>query len=124
MNRPEEALQRAIVQWLEFHRARLEKRMLWFAVPNQRGTRSRAEMGVLKALGVEPGTPDLVLVHDLGRVVFVELKAPGKEGNLSPYQREFLERATRMRAPYYVIVSLEDFVALLVRYGLHEERER
>lgn len=120
MNRPEEALQRSIVEWMEWNRKRWEKRMFYFSVPNQRGTRSRAEMGVLRALGVRPGVADLVLVTEGARVIFVELKAPGKEGDLSPHQREFLERCTRLHVPYFVESSLEGFQEILERHKLLE----
>ena len=118
MNRPEEDLQRTIVEWLRWNRRRWEHRMLWFAVPNQKGTRSRAEMGVLQASGVEPGVADLVFVGDLARVLFVELKAPGREGRLSADQREFLERCTRLRIPYRVESTLEDVIHLLTKHEL------
>jgi hypothetical protein len=71
MNRPEESLHRAAVQWLT---ATLPAPW-WFAhVPNG-GARSKAEAGILKAMGVQAGMPDLLLFGP-SRVIAVELKAP------------------------------------------------
>lgn len=124
MNRPEEDLQRSIVDWLEWNRPRWRRRMVYFAVPNQRGTRSRTENQILKALGVRPGVSDLVFIYEGSRALFVELKAPGREARLSEAQQEFCEDCTRLHAPYYVASSLEEVQELLERYELLEPRRR
>ena len=58
MKRPEEALHRACVAYL---RASLPKPWLCFHVPNG-GGRSKAEAGILKAMGVLAGMPDLFVM--------------------------------------------------------------
>lgn len=85
MMRPEERLQRDLVQHL---RTRLPKPWLCFHIPNG-GGRSKAEAGVLKAMGVLAGMPDLIVVGPRRRlhpdifahgadVIALELKAPPK----------------------------------------------
>lgn len=54
---PEEALQRTLLEWLEFRHPDLAT--LTIHVPNG-GARTAAEGGILKALGVRPGIPDLL----------------------------------------------------------------
>lgn len=115
---PEELVQRAIV---EYHRL-VRPAALLMAIPNQRGTRTRAEMGVLWAMGVLAGAPDLILVMELARCALLEVKAPGKEGNLSPKQREVMVDATRLHIPYFVLSSVDDYQAVLDRYGLLRKR--
>lgn len=58
MNRPEEALHRAGVAYL---RAALPSPWIVFHVPNG-GGRSKAEAGILKAMGVLAGMPDLFVM--------------------------------------------------------------
>lgn len=58
MNRPEEQLHKACVAYL---RASLPKPWFCFHVPNG-GGRSKAEAGILKAMGVLAGMPDLLVM--------------------------------------------------------------
>ena len=72
-NRPEEALHRAVAQFLN---SALPPDAVWFHVPNG-GARSKAEAGVLKAMGVRAGVPDIYILHR-GRSYFIELKPKGR----------------------------------------------
>lgn len=114
MNRPEEQVQRAIVEYLSWGHFDF----LWFAVPNQRGTRKKFEAQILNALGVRAGVSDLVFVLAGGRALFVEVKAPGKESNLSPKQKEFRDDCDWLGAPYYVVSSVDDVTEILKEYDL------
>jgi hypothetical protein len=67
------AIQSALVQHL---RLRAAPNVYWFHPANGEA-RSKATGGRLKAMGVRPGTPDLMLVIN-GVAHFLELKAPGK----------------------------------------------
>lgn len=71
MNRPEEVLHRSVADFL---RVALPPYVWWTHPPNG-GGRSRAEAGILKAMGVRAGTPDILIVHQ-GRAFWIELKAP------------------------------------------------
>ncbi len=67
---------------------------LLFAVPNAKGTRSRAEMKRLKDEGVLAGVSDLILLAPRGKYhgAVIEMKR-SKGGRLTPGQRAFLDRA-------------------------------
>jgi hypothetical protein len=58
----------------------------FFHVPNG-GKRSKAEAGIFKAMGVDPGVEDLVFVQRGGLVYFLELKSP--TGRRSKAQIDF-----------------------------------
>lgn len=80
MKRPEEALQREFVAIL---RAMLPWPWIVFHVPNGAG-RSKAEAGILKAMGVLAGCPDLFVIgpsvneRAVNTAIAIELKAPPK----------------------------------------------
>lgn len=99
--RPEEALQRACAEFLTLAMPPPPAGAVWWHTPNQRGTRSRVEAQILKALGVKAGIPDLLFLWR-GRLHCVELKAP-KGGRPSPAQIEMHEQLTLAGA-----VVLED----------------
>ena len=61
--RPEDAIQRTIVQHLE---TRGVPGLVWFAVPNG-GYRRPVEAAIMKGLGVKAGVPDVIAIHN-GRV--------------------------------------------------------
>ena len=78
MKRPEEALQRTIMDWC---RVALwpptEGGPLVAHIPNG-GARTRAEAGILKAMGVRAGMPDLVVLW-LRRHAWAEIKVDDRE---------------------------------------------
>ena len=82
----EEMEQRALTAWLS---ARFPT-VLFYAVPNG-GWRSKATAGKLKATGVKPGVPDLVIAEPRSghHGLYIELKR-AKGGQLSPFQKEWL----------------------------------
>jgi hypothetical protein len=83
VNRPEQAIQRAIVQHLRLRGVP----GLVFLHPANGGFRTAAEAAIFQSLGVRPGASDLLLWH--ARQSFaLELKAPG--GRATPAQRQFL----------------------------------
>lgn len=91
MKRGEERLQRELVRYL---RAALPKPWLVFHVPNGAG-RSKAEAGILKAMGVLAGVPDLLVVGPQPR--------PGYEGlELSIYAS-----AAEVNAPRLIAIELK-----------------
>lgn len=110
MKRPEEALQRQVVAFLRM----AAPNVLWFAVPNQRGTRERWEQALLKATGVRAGVADLVFVLDGGRVAFIELKA--ETGRQAPAQALFQEHCERLGAPYLICRSLAEVQGALAAW--------
>lgn len=95
MKREESLEQRAYVQWADVVRvpwlAEPIGRYL-FAVPNG-GGRSKVEAAILKAEGVRPGVPDLMLAlpTNLHHGLFLELKRQ-RGGRVSPEQKAWIER--------------------------------
>src|SRR5262245_24987769 len=79
--RPEQQLQRAIVEHLRW-RAR---EGIWFCHLANGGWRSPIEAKIFKSLGVVAGAPDLLIVAK-GRAHFIECKAPG--GRVSAAQHK------------------------------------
>jgi hypothetical protein len=70
--RPEQVIQRSIVQHL---RCRGARGAVWWHVPNG-GYRRPAEAKIMAGLGVRAGVADICAVHD-SRFYALELKAPG-----------------------------------------------
>ena len=103
-NRPEEALQRTVAEYLDLA---LPKDAVWFHVPNG-GGRSKAEAGAFKAMGVKAGVPDVYILHE-GKSLFIELKPPRRY--LSKDQKEMGARLVNAGAVFAVCRSLESVIA-------------
>lgn len=102
MNRPEQALQVSVAAFLD----RAIPDLFWFHVPNSSGNRGARLGGILKAMGVKAGVPDIIVLLPNARVGFLELKAG--RGGLSPAQAEFKSYAQERGYPWALIRSLED----------------
>lgn len=85
-------------------------------IPNG-GHRTKAAAGKLRAEGVRPGVPDvLILVPDVG-TIWVELK--NSAGRLSPHQEEWAETIRRTpRAAHFVCRSVEEVESALLSCGV------
>lgn len=123
MKRPEENLQRAIVQYLD--RCLMPPWMFW-STPNQRGTRTVVEAQILKALGVRAGIPDLFVLGPNATLIGLEVKAPPKLGKrgvskakptLNDAQKAMFPRLAGLGVPVIVVRDVEDAVAALSSIG-------
>ncbi len=124
MKRPEEALHRVIVQYLRFG---LPKEWVFWATPNQRGTRKAWEVKLLSGLGVRAGIPDLFVAGE-GKVIGIEIKAPVgtlKSGsksrakpNLSQAQKDTIGALAEAGIPTIVVRSLDEAVEALRALGV------
>lgn len=138
MNRPEENLHRACVAYL---RAALPPPWFCAHIPNG-GGRSKAEAGILKAMGVLAGMPDLLICGPGGwvyptdpagkqttcRLVAIEFKAPPKPlkrggvskatPRLSPAQRARQADLGACGVPYLVIDDMAEMVQALRALGV------
>lgn len=113
MRRPEEQLQRAVVQLLQVY---ANRGLLTFChVPNG-GWRTRTEAATLKAMGTTPGVPDLLIWATDGRSFGVELKAGA--GKLSPAQLAWHEMVSSLGHRVYVCRSVDDVERCLRAEGV------
>jgi hypothetical protein len=111
MRRPEQQLQRTVLRHLEVRAARST---YWFHVGNG-GWRSPAEAKVFKSLGVRPGVPDLILIHQ-GRTFGLEIKADG--GKLTPVQATAHVLMRDAGAEVEVAEGIDAALDQLERWGL------
>lgn len=66
-----------------------------------------------------PGVPDRVCVFPGGRVIFVELKRPGRKNGLSPQQYKTIGFLRGLGCCVWVINDLADFKSRLHDIGVH-----
>ncbi len=86
----------------------------WWHTPN--GEQRSAGAGAkLKAMGVKPGVPDLVLISPDGRFHALELKAPG--GRLSEPQQDFQQWAAARGISHSVAENMDQVIAVLNFWG-------
>lgn len=141
MRQPEETLHRAIVAHL---RARLPEPWLVFH-PANGGGRSKAEAGVLKALGVLAGMPDLLVIGPKqtgiaadgmarngfmvdARLIAIEVKAPPRKLKsgatskakpaVSDAQRDVIEQLGACGVPTLIARDLDETMDALRRIGV------
>ena len=103
MNRPEQTLQRGVVQYLTLMENMGE--LSFFHVPNG-GKRSKVEAAIFKGLGVRAGVSDLVLLFPDARSAFIELKSPG--GKLSSSQNQFRSQVEGLGFQFAVCDAVDD----------------
>lgn len=108
---PEQALHRSIAQLLD---RVLPKDAFWFHVPNG-GKRNKTEAGILKALGVRAGVPD-ILIAFRGGLYAIELKAAN--GRLTAAQKDTIPRMQSAGVQTAVCRSIDDVVAELGAWGI------
>ena len=111
MKRPEQDIQRAVVQ--HFH-ARAEPRVYFFH-PANGGKRSAVEGAIFKSLGVRAGVPDLIILK-AGQMYCLELKAP--KGRLTPSQVITLDRLKHCGATVATAASLDEALFTLECWGI------
>lgn len=106
MRRPEQELQKTIVDAL---RLALPSRWVVAHYPSG-GYRTKAEAGILKAMGVVPGFPDIMILGEIEpcppTAWFLELKA-GK-GPVTDDQKEMHNRLRALGFDVAVARSLDD----------------
>lgn len=80
--------QQALISWFDLQHPTLSR--LLIHVSNE-GKRSKAEGGILKAMGLRKGVPDLFLMAPRGTFhgLIIEIKAPGKKP--SDEQQEYIK---------------------------------
>jgi hypothetical protein len=113
VNRPEEALQRAVVQLLAVYASR---GLLAFAHCPNGGYRTPAEAGALRAMGAMPGVPDILVWLPEGRGIGIELKAGARP--LSEAQAAWHGALAHLGHRVYVCRSVDEVEAALRAEGV------
>lgn len=105
-------MQAAVVAWAALQSATLPALRLLYAVPNG-GPRSIVAAAKLKAEGVKPGVPDLVLpVPAMGFAgLYVEMKT--KDGTVRPEQKAWIAALQEAGHRVEVCRSIEAAIAVL-----------
>lgn len=110
---PEEIIHRNVVKHLL---ARCAPGVVWWHSPNG-GYRTKAEAGIMKALGVRQGVHDLVFIlPPSGAIRSLELKAEG--GRLTSEQRRFGADIEAAGGEWAWADNLDDALAILEGWGV------
>ena len=133
MNRPEQALQQSIVEYLQLA---LRPDVRWWHTPSG-GWRSKVEAAIFKGIGAKAGVPDLCFAWSewsrwgingestsydpvpVSRIAFIEVKAEG--GKLSFEQRQWQMWCEARGIPHAVVRSLDEAIAFVKGLGLTRE---
>lgn len=112
---PEQQLQMQVARYLGLA---LRPPTLWTAFPAGGGGRVRGAL--LKAMGLKPGWPDVIVMHGFRTrttvLLGIELKTTA--GRLSPEQKEVAQGFRAAGAHYRVCRSLDDVEWALMDAGL------
>jgi hypothetical protein len=114
MRRPEQQLQMAVASFL---RVALRPPTIWTAFPAGGGGRVRGAQ--LKAMGLQPGWPDLLVMYytkTAPLVVGIELKA-GK-GKQTPEQKAVESTFNYLGAYYFIARSVDEVEGFLKGVGI------
>lgn len=107
LKKPEDILSHNLAIWLR-NKVISGFPLIFFHVPNESFT-SYSYAAKLNAIGRISGAPDFVVASN-GKVIFLELKAPGKnkKPKLSKNQKAFQEWSSISGTPYFVVDSLKN----------------
>ncbi len=64
------------------------------------------------------GVPDRIAIFPNGKIIFIEVKRPGRKNGLSPRQKLVLGWLENLGCTAWVISEIEDFKERLKDYGL------
>lgn len=124
MTRPEDALQRGMVEWLNLCVPPPPEGPYWTAV-NPLPNKGKAQAGMSKAMGLRAGCPDFVFcingwlptgAGDRGRLIGIEVKPPGK--TLSPVQRDAHTAITLSGGIVTTVHSIDELEGFLRGLGV------
>lgn len=108
-NRPEDALHIAVAEFLGIERnLALPNDAVWTTMPAGGGGKVRGAQ--LKAKGLKPGWPDILIVYR-GRLICIELKS--LKGQRSPAQKLIHAQLSQAGALVYTAKSIEEVEGFL-----------
>jgi len=111
-NRPEDAMQKAVLAHLQ---ARGARGLIYWHTPNG-GRRSRTEGAIFKGLGVRAGVADLILIHN-GSCYALELKA-GDSARPTVAQMQFMSDFNAAGGHGCICHTLDRALRVLETWGL------
>jgi len=71
-----------------------------FHVPNE-GKRSVQYHAKMKKMGLKSGCPDIIVEYPVGRILYIELKAP--KGRLSDTQKLWAVQSEILGTPHFIV---------------------
>ncbi len=83
--------------------------------------RDAATAGKLKAIGLQPGWPDILLIDPSGRLHALELKRRGAELIITPQQEAFRAWCLEHQVPHAVADDLASATEILTTWGALRE---
>jgi hypothetical protein len=117
-NREEDALQNAVVIWLQTQENL--GRLTYHAIMNN--PRSARDGARLKQMGLRAGTPDLLIISPWRVPLYVELKAP--KGRVSFEQVESMHRLETVGGAMCVVCRSQEDVQKIVTGWLQTKMEK
>lgn len=107
--------QQAVIEWASYAKGRYPGLRSLYHVPNE-GKRSKATGGILTAMGLRPGVPDLILDHPAG--IYHGLRLEMKYGKNMPTvdQKDWLLRLQASGYFVAVVWSASDAIRILENY--------
>lgn len=112
MRREEQNTQIAVIQFLD---KALVPPAFAFHIPNG-GKRTRAEAGILKAMGVKSGMPDLFIIAPASTILAIEMKA--RRGSASAEQKARMEALRDCGISTAICKSLDEVEAAVLAAGV------
>jgi hypothetical protein len=113
----EARIQAAVVEWIRW----CAPQVVVFAIPNG-GLRGKAEAARLRWTGVLAGIPDLAVLAPVGKVFFLEVKAP--DGGLSAEQREMFHQLVALGIDAAIVRSVQDVRMAFREWGIETREAR
>jgi hypothetical protein len=120
VKRKESEEQTAIIEWANIMQHRVPELALLYHVPNG-GSRNVVEAKRLKAQGVKPGVPDLVLPVARGKYhgLYIELKT--LRGRVSDAQKQWIDALRNQGYAAIVCRGADEAIAMIAKYLAGEE---
>lgn len=95
-----------------------------FTHPASGEKRDKRTASKLKAMGLKPGWPDLILISPGGRFHGLELKAPGASKSLRGAQKQFKAHCDAHGWPHAVARTFDEAKGALCSWGALKVRNR
>lgn len=120
VKRKESEEQAAIIEWANIMQHRVPELALLYHVPNG-GSRNVIEAKRLKAQGVKPGVPDLVLPVARGKYhgLYIELKT--LRGRVSDAQKQWIDALRNQGYAAIVCRGADEAIAMIAKYLAGED---